>query len=300
MNWLQRLFGRRTENDVALLKASGDGDLKRVQELLAAGANVNVREDSGHTPLMNACTSDKRVEIVRALINAKADINTRSNSGQTALMMASRCAYHDPVVVEELLRAGAEVNAVDNLGSTALMGACDQARENACRVLLQAGANASIANKKGRTALTMAKANPFARDVVALLMAPPTKGAGKASLPPQSSGTSNANADMKELVWSVVSPLQTTLQDPNKIIAFGPQCVPIIIDIFLHPKEPSTGIACNQAVLACVLDVFARKNDRNAALFLRRIANDEIDLFDDGGRTAYEMAKAFVSDNPLP
>ena len=107
--------------------------------------------------------------------------------------------------------------------------------------------------------------------------------------------TQSPDLDVKQLVWSVVDPLQVTLQDPNKIIELGPTCVPVVIDVFLHSKEPSTGIACNQAVLACVLDVFARKGDQTAASFLRQIANDEVDLFDGGGQTAYQIAKDFAS-----
>ena len=107
--------------------------------------------------------------------------------------------------------------------------------------------------------------------------------------------TCPAPLDMKQVVWSVVSPLQTTLQDPNKIVALGPACIPVVIDVFLNPKEPTTGIASNQAVLACVLDMFARKGNQEAATFLRRIANDEVDLFDVDGQTAYEIAKAFAT-----
>ena len=242
----------------------------------------------------------KHADVVRELISAKADVNARSHGGDTALMLASHGAYHDPVVVEELLKAGAEVDAVDDLGSTALMEACGQAREQAVRVLLQAGANVALTNKKGRSALHMAKTNPFAAAIVNLLLTPPTKVAGHAAATARPASGSGSQSDIKQVVWSVVSPLQTTLQDPNKIVALGPACIPAVVDVFLHPKEPSTGIACNQAVLYCVLDIFAREGNQEAASFLHRIANDEVDLFDNWGQTAYEMAKAFASDNPLP
>ena len=115
------------------------------------------------------------------------------------------------------------------------------------------------------------------------------------TFPPQPALKQAPPVDMKQVVWSVVSPLQTTLQDPNKIVALGPACIPVVIDVFLNPKEPSSGIACNQAVLACVLDMFARKGNQEAAMFLRRIARDEVDLFDVDGQTAYEVAKAFAA-----
>lgn len=111
---------------------------------------------------------------------------------------------------------------------------------------------------------------------------------------PEQARSAQTTVDMKKVVWSVVDPLETMLQDPNKIIALGPTCVPVVIDVFLHPKEPTTGIACNQAVLACVLDVFAGRGNKEAAAFLRRVASDEVDLFDTGGQTAYEIAKRFA------
>lgn len=123
----------------------------------------------------------------------------------------------------------------------------------------------------------------------------PKAAAAPAPLSQQAAKYEN-KVDIRKVVWSVVDPLQTTLQDPNKIIALGPACVPVVIDVFLHPKEPTMGIACNQATLACVLDFFAGKGNPEAAAFLRRIASDEVGLYDTWGQSAYEIAKAYITE----
>jgi formylglycine-generating enzyme required for sulfatase activity len=105
------------------------------------------------------------------------------------------------------------------------------------------------------------------------------------------------DVNMRQVIWSVVAPGQMAIasQDPNKILSLGPDCIPTVIDVFLRPQDPSTGIACNQAVLAIVLASFAGKGNRDAANFLCRIANDEVALFDFNGQAAYGIAKEFAS-----
>ena len=59
-------------------------------------------------------------EIVSVLIAEGARIDDRSNSGDTALMQAVGYARSAPEVVSLLIEAGADVNARNNRGSTAL------------------------------------------------------------------------------------------------------------------------------------------------------------------------------------
>ncbi len=63
--------------------------LKRLQMLIQAGANVNVADSKGGTPLMEACREGiGMADVVRALIEAGADVNAKDNDGKTALDMA--------------------------------------------------------------------------------------------------------------------------------------------------------------------------------------------------------------------
>ncbi len=101
---------------VALLSKGPSGAVERVAEaLLAAGADVNERDDSGGgcTPLCYApCAS-----VARLLLRHGADVGARDEEGLSALHWA--CIYGREDVVRVLLDAGA-VDATDVHGWTAL------------------------------------------------------------------------------------------------------------------------------------------------------------------------------------
>lgn len=54
--------GLETKNDkgqTALLLACENGSFEKARELIGKGANVNVRDNNGRTPIMIACEKDK-------------------------------------------------------------------------------------------------------------------------------------------------------------------------------------------------------------------------------------------------
>jgi len=89
-----------------LMQAAANGDIKRVKQLLAAGADVNARDQSGQTALIIACrTPHVAPELVKALLAAGADVNTRSRNDYTALSWAT--ARDNTEVIRLLRRSGA-------------------------------------------------------------------------------------------------------------------------------------------------------------------------------------------------
>ena len=78
-----------------------------VKDALDAGANPNVTDPDGKTPLMMA----KNAEAVKLLIKSGANIEARTKDNQTALMI--HALYGTPDVVKTLLDAGAKIDEKD-------------------------------------------------------------------------------------------------------------------------------------------------------------------------------------------
>jgi len=106
------------ESDVA--NAAGAGDYARVKALTEAGANLNVRDEEGYTPLIWAAQHG----------------NTR--------------------VADYLIAHGANLNPLDKGGYTPLMWACQEGHFSMVALLLTKGANPWVRNWHGQTAMELA------------------------------------------------------------------------------------------------------------------------------------------------
>lgn len=78
----------RTRLGRELFSAAEAGDLGKVRELLAQGADVNTRGDKGLMPLHCAAYGG-HVEIAELLIEKGADVNATSYLGKTPLFFAT-------------------------------------------------------------------------------------------------------------------------------------------------------------------------------------------------------------------
>lgn len=182
------------------------GDVARLKALLAAGTPVDARDAAGRTPLHVAAFARQR-EAIRALAAAGATLGLLEHDrydavtiaavaddeetlrlllslGASAKLVTSRydgtaliaAAHlgHDGVV-RQLIAAGAPLDHVNNLHWTAVIEAVvlgdGGARHQATlKALLDAGANARLADREGRTPLELARARGFG-EMVKLLEA---------------------------------------------------------------------------------------------------------------------------------
>ena len=72
----------KAELNKQLNRAVGINDIKTVKALLDKGADVNVKDNSGSTPLIYAARNG-RTEVLKALIDKGADVNLKNNYGNT-------------------------------------------------------------------------------------------------------------------------------------------------------------------------------------------------------------------------
>ena len=75
--------------DISIHKAAEEGNIVAVKQHLAAGTNVNVKDEGGWTPLHNAALA-RHEEIVELLIANGADLNAKDMGGETPLDEAIR------------------------------------------------------------------------------------------------------------------------------------------------------------------------------------------------------------------
>ncbi|CAE7423020.1 unnamed protein product [Symbiodinium sp. CCMP2592] len=120
-----------------LIQASTDGHADVVQLLLEAGADKELGDIDGCTPLFVAAQTG-HAPVVRLLLEAGAQTEVRDLKGRTALMEASMRG-HTPVV-QLLLEAGAQKDARDVEGRTAVMEASRNGHASVRQLLVDAGA----------------------------------------------------------------------------------------------------------------------------------------------------------------
>src|SRR5215471_8361792 len=90
--------------DAGLLAAARTGHSGTVKDMIAAGANVNAKDEHGNTALLEAARNGHD-DVVRALLAAGADIKAKNDDGKTALMLATQNSHED--VIRALREAGA-------------------------------------------------------------------------------------------------------------------------------------------------------------------------------------------------
>ena len=152
-----------------LLNAAKNGDLQQLEFYIAAGADVNAKDNYNETPLHHAALKGSP-ECVRLLLTAGATVDAKNNDNKTPLHWAAHKG--SPECVQLLLAAGACVEAKNNNNnSTPLHEAAICGSPECVSLLLAAGACVNAKNNNNRTPLDLAERYNHAACVA--LLAPP-------------------------------------------------------------------------------------------------------------------------------
>jgi ankyrin repeat protein len=98
---------RRKKLQQQLMDAAGWGDAKQVSVLLRAGADPNLTDRDGSTPLYRASV-ENMADNVRVLLAAGADPNVESGTGEEGLPLCGAASWGHSATVGELLAGGAD------------------------------------------------------------------------------------------------------------------------------------------------------------------------------------------------
>ncbi|MEO6919284.1 MAG: ankyrin repeat domain-containing protein [Collimonas sp.] len=181
-------------------------DERSMKALLAAGVSPNlVEKERGETGLMLALREDSK-KVFNLLLNARGvDLNLRARNGDTALMVASykgdvpavkalldkeaepnntgwtalhyAAAIGNDEIVQMLLDASAYIDAGSPNNTTPVMMAARAGKIGTVKLLLDSGADVTLKNDVGMTAIDLAK--KFDHDDIADGLTERLKKAGK-------------------------------------------------------------------------------------------------------------------------
>ena len=148
--------GQSPSLDKELSAAAFVCDFVRARELLAQGADPNVRDEDMRTPLHQAVLGNS-VGLMGLLLEAGADVNAKDNQGFTPLHFAAQDFL--PEIVRILVGKSADVNAQDEDGNSVLWRAifASRGRTEIARFLLESGARDDLANHEGVTPRALAE-----------------------------------------------------------------------------------------------------------------------------------------------
>ncbi|MHC5081699.1 MAG: ankyrin repeat domain-containing protein, partial [Planctomycetota bacterium] len=138
------------EADVGLLVAARMGDVDAARQCLAQGANLEIQDFQGYTPLARAA-EEGHTDCVRFLAGRGANLQWRSRRGESLLHRV--VATENASMGEVLLQAGAAVDARNADGETPLHAALSDGLPALASLFLSHNASVEVRENHGDTPL---------------------------------------------------------------------------------------------------------------------------------------------------
>ena len=168
------------------LEAVKKKDGQEVTDMLSAPGStvVNTKDVSSGDTAMHLVVARRDLTWLRFLAAKGANVNVRNNKGETPLQLASNLGFVEGV--EALLKLGAKVDEPNSTGETPLIAATHRKDAAMARVLLRAGANPRRNDNSGRSAIDYAELDGRSNPVLAEIENAAKVAAGRAK--PQTYG----------------------------------------------------------------------------------------------------------------
>jgi len=155
----------QTPLQILLAMDRRDHDVDTIRFFLERGAHADV-VDNNHSTLLHNASFSGIVKVAQLLLEHGANINARNEEGHTPLHQAlvrldDGCGAHFFNTIQLLLEHGADVDALDDAQSTPLHVASVYGSAKATRLLLDHGANVHLKNNEGHTPSQVALAKGY-------------------------------------------------------------------------------------------------------------------------------------------
>ena len=146
--------------ELPLIMAAERLDETAMINLLEAGADPNMTDLNGETPLIAAIRSNPSPNNLNILLDYGAEPNKTTKYGDAPLHFAAmNNNYASERVVQVLIDAGADLNMANIMGMTPLHKAAQYGREEVVKLMIDSGADQNKTNDEGKTPLDLAPEN---------------------------------------------------------------------------------------------------------------------------------------------
>ncbi|MEN9933032.1 MAG: hypothetical protein RIS17_1605 [Pseudomonadota bacterium] len=161
------------------IKAVKDRDVNVAIELADKPGTtvVNVRDNDTGDAAVHIVTRRTDLGWLGLLYQKGANLNAKDRDGNTPLILAAISRWAEGATT--LIRLKAQVNAQNRLGETALLKAVQARDLQLAKALIDAGANADIADNSGISPRLAAQNDPRAASIAKLLKDVPVKPTGR-------------------------------------------------------------------------------------------------------------------------
>lgn len=165
------------DNETPLILSTKLGYINISIFLLSLGANVDVVDNFGFSPLLYSCINNM-IELVKYILENNLNSDNKHNilenkniHGNTPLISACYSACYE--IIQMLIKNGASVNSKNNKGNTPLFGILtfnSKYKKNIVRTLLRNGAQVNISNTDGITPLELAWQGKDFKEITQILI----------------------------------------------------------------------------------------------------------------------------------